>query len=77
MTFQQGAEREGQAPCYPSDRMLICGICQRYRRGYSMPAELRAIPVIDASIFAKNSQCPMYEARPVVRPFHEPEIETA
>lgn len=62
----------GIALCYPSRKSLDCALCSRYRPGYAMPAELRAVVVIDASTL-KQDACPMYEARPVAVPFHEVE----
>ena len=73
MTYHAGSPIEGIAMCYPSDKTLECGICSRYRSGFAMPAELRAIPVIDASTVRKDGLCPMYAARETARPFCETE----
>lgn len=71
MTYHAGTPINGLASCYPSAKSLECGICSRYRTGYAMPAEQRAIPIIDASVLSQAHGCPMYAAIPMPRPFHE------
>ena len=56
--------------CYPSRKALECGLFARYRPGYAMPPEQRAIPIIDASTLRQQS-CGMFKAKPITSPFYE------
>ena len=56
--------------------MLTCRICMRLREGRPLPVEMRQFVIIDSSLFAKDGVCPMYEAKPVARPFIERETES-
>ncbi len=75
MSYHPGTPAEGLAMCYPSRRSLDCGICSRFRPGYAMPAELRAVVVIDASAISQTGGCQMFAARQAVASFQE--VETA
>lgn len=68
---------DSQAPCHPTQRMDACYLCTRWRIAPEAPVDQRQFVVIDASIFASNGACPMYEARPVSQPYSEPTIAEA
>jgi hypothetical protein len=63
---------ESKASCYPEKPLLVCRLCSRHREGRLPHIDVRQFVVIDASLFAKGGECPMYSARDVAAPFCEP-----
>ncbi len=72
MTYHPGRAVLPMALCYPERRALDCALCVRFRPGYPIPPEQRAMVVIDASVIPRSSTgCRLFDAKPVTTPFSE------